>query len=192
MQGAAAAMEGEAAYGGAFGAGSGAGAGVAASPWGLEELSLSRSGGVSCRAALMLVVAAGRGGRLARVDLSSLPLLGDAPLAALARHCGGSLAALDVSHCRRVSDAGLGEALDACRALSRLVVWGCTQLTGSLFLGHKRAKAPDPYAPPAPPPAAGDAEARRQAAIDDEIAEWARLQIFGRPGDPLPVVEAEI
>lgn len=74
-------------------------------------------------------------------SMSVVQLLTDAPLVALARHAASTLTALDVSMSRGVTDAGLGCVADACTALRTLTVWGCTQLTGLFFNGHKRAIA---------------------------------------------------
>jgi hypothetical protein len=57
---------------------------------------------------------------------------------ALAKHAAGSLAALDVSMSRGVTDAGVGSVIDACPQLRTVLVWGCSQLTGRLFDGHRR------------------------------------------------------
>lgn len=71
--------------------------------------------------------------------------MSDEALVALARHGRGALRSVDISMCRGVTDAGVGQLADGCPALGRLVVWGCTQLTGAFFLGHKRARVPSPF-----------------------------------------------
>lgn len=76
---------------------------------------------------------------------SFLQALSDEALVALARHASGSLTSLDVSMCRGITDAGLGSVADGCPRLKRLVVWGCSQITGVFYLGHKRACMPSPY-----------------------------------------------
>ena len=97
--------------------------------------------------------------------------LSDDALVALARAAGGSLRSLDVSRCRGITDAGLGELLDAAPALGRVVLWGDSQLTGGLFHGHKRAEA--------------------AVASEQGAGGWGvPLRVFGRPGDALPVDDA--
>jgi hypothetical protein len=136
--------------------------------WGLQELSLKRLKGATSRSILALIVALARGGQLARVNLSGLPALTDAPIVALGRHSALSLRSLDISFSTKVSDEALGECVDNCPNLSRLVIWGNTQLTGTFFLGHKRAIG----------------------ATDDDPTPWIRtLKIFGKPGDVMPAVE---
>ena len=139
----------------------------------LQRLSLKRCVLLDADAPLIFAVQAG--GSLRDVDLSGLPALTDAALVALARHAGATLRRLDVSMCRGVTDAGLGSVADACGRLERLVLWGCTQLTGAFFLGHARAAAA-PSAWDAVPAAAG-------APVP--------LRIFGRPGDVLPAPDAD-
>jgi len=137
------------------------------SDWGLQEVSLKRLKGATSRSILALIVALSRGGQLARVNLSGLPALTDAPIVALGRHCALSLRSLDISFSTKVSDEALGECVDSCPNLSRLVIWGDTQLSGTFFLGHKRA-----------------------ITADDDPTPWVRtLKIFGKPGDVMPAVE---
>lgn len=82
-----------------------------------------------------------------------------------------SLRSLDVSMCRAVSDAGVGSVADGCRQLSRLLVWGDTQLTGAFYDGHRRQ-------------AQGGAGGSAAAGGDWGIP----LAIFGRSGDVMPSV----
>jgi DNA repair protein RAD7 len=119
-------------------------------------------------------------GGLASVRLTSLPALSDAALVALARTSGRSLQRLDVSMSRGTSDAGVGALCDACPRLRRLVVWGCSNLTGEFHLGHARAGWAGREGEPAP--------ARSRAHPD---LPWAPLQVVGRAGDatPEPTVE---
>jgi len=138
------------------------------SDFGLQELSLKRLKGATSRSILALVVAVARGGQLARVNLSGLPALTDAPIVALGRHCALSLRSLDISFSTKVSDEALGECVDNCSNLSRLVIWGNTQLSGTFFLGHKRA-IPE----------------------EDDPTPWLNtLFIYGKPGDVMPAVQS--
>lgn len=103
-----------------------------------------------------------------------LQKLSDDALVALARAAGASLRSLDVSRCRGITDAGLGELIDAAPALGRLVLWGDSQLTGGLFHGHRRAEA-----------------AVASESLSQEAGGWGvPLRVFGRPGDALPVDDA--
>ena len=73
---------------------------------------------------------------LRRVAVAAVPGAGAPFAAALARRCGGSLEALDVSFCRGVPEAGLGLLADSCPKLADLRVYGCTQVTDRLVDGH--------------------------------------------------------
>ncbi len=128
---------------------------------------------------------------LRSVTLSGLPALSDASLVALAR--GGaarSLRALDISWSRGVTDAGLGALLDAAPRLARVVLWGATQLTSDVFLGHARA----PRAAGADAGAGADAPAAARAAAPPpcrahpDLA-WRPVTFVGRPGDAFPAAE---
>jgi hypothetical protein len=96
--------------------------------------------------------------------------LTDAALVALSRvgQPSSALESLDVSMCRGITDAGLGCMADGCPRLRRLVVWGCSQISGRFYLGHKRARVPSPYEldPAALAAARERLEARRAAAAE--------------------------
>jgi hypothetical protein len=102
-----------------------------------------------------------------------MPALSSACLVALGRTCGRSLLTLDVSMCRGFGDEALGALVNGCPRLARLVIFGCTQLTGLFFLAHARAGAAQAQA--AAPP----------CAMHPDLA-WAALELIGRPGEPLP------
>jgi hypothetical protein len=96
----------------------------------------------------------------------------------------------------RVTDDGLGLLADACPRLTRLVIWGCTNLSGRFFLGHARARAPNPFSLPLPQLVAvfrGEpVEASGQlSAADARALAMAPLRIYGRPGDVMPAAEYE-
>ncbi|KAI8464772.1 MAG: hypothetical protein J3K34DRAFT_525945 [Monoraphidium minutum] len=82
-----------------------------------------------------LAAAAGRG-RLRRLAVSGVPGAGGATLSALGRCCGGSLEALDISFCRGIPEDAIGLLLDRCPRLTDLRLYGCTQVTDRLVLGH--------------------------------------------------------
>lgn len=65
---------------------------------------------------------------LRRLVIAGVPGAGAATASALARCCGGSLEALDVSFCRGIPEAGLGLLADRCPKLTDLRVYGCTQV----------------------------------------------------------------
>ena len=108
-----------------------------------------------------LLFAVNSGATLQQVDWASVPGLTDHALVALGRHAAKTLRSLDVSMSRGITDAGLGEVVDACPLLQRVVLWNSSQISGSFYLGHKRA-------------------AHRPAATDQ-----APLRIYGRAGDVL-------
>jgi hypothetical protein len=123
---------------------------------------------------------ADRGGGLASVRLSSLPGLGDAALVALARAAGRSLKRLDVSMSRGATDAGVGALCDACPRLRRLVLWGCTQLTGELHLGHARSGW-----------AGREGERAPERCRAHPDLPWEPLLVVGKPGDGAPEVTVD-
>lgn len=77
--------------------------------------------------------------------------------------------------CRGITDAGLGSVADGCPRLRRLVLWGCSQVSGRFFLGHKRARVPSPYDvdPAALARARERLEARRAAAAAGDASAGA-------------------
>lgn len=75
----------------------------------------------------------------------------------------------------------MGLLLDSCPSLSRLVVFGCAQLTGACYGGHGRAvRGLDPAAVAASP---------QLRATETQISDWAALRVYGRQGDPMPAPE---
>ncbi|KAL1508745.1 hypothetical protein AB1Y20_004840 [Prymnesium parvum] len=70
------------------------------------------------------------------LSLNNIPALGDLALVALRECCASSLASLDLSWCRGVTDQGVGALVDAAPNLETLSIWGCSQLTKTFFDGH--------------------------------------------------------
>lgn len=61
----------------------------------------------------------------------------------LAATCGSSLEELNVSFCPNVTDKGLGYLVDkAANQLSKIIIWGCAQLTDEFLDGHRRVDDP--------------------------------------------------
>jgi len=117
---------------------------------------------------------------LEHLTLSHLPSLSDASIAALlAAGTSRTLQTLDLSMSRGVSDGAVGSLVDACPRLRRLVVWGCTNLTGLFFRGHARAgwdgKAP---APPA-------------CASHPDLP-WSPCQVIGQAGARMPPAQEDL
>ena len=101
----------------------------------LEEICLKRC--VQVSDAGIEALASGCPG-LSRLSLNNIPALGDLSLVALRKHCARSLTDIDLSWCRGVTDNGVGSLVDASFHLSRLSIWGCSQLTRLFFNGHRR------------------------------------------------------
>ncbi|CAI7879844.1 unnamed protein product [Closterium sp. NIES-54] len=64
----------------------------------------------------------------------------DGLLVALARCAHESLQALDASWCRSMSDHALGLLADSCTNLSRLCLYGCSQVSDVFYLGHSNTR----------------------------------------------------
>ncbi|GFR40009.1 hypothetical protein Agub_g544, partial [Astrephomene gubernaculifera] len=77
-----------------------------------------------------------RHGTVRHLSLSGVPGVGAAVAGALAGCCRDCLEHLDVSFCRKLPDGSLGLLLDRCCRLRRLVVYGCSQLSGRSLYGH--------------------------------------------------------
>lgn len=104
--------------------------------WKFQSRKCKRSS--QCTPLLQRLQVAARG-CLRSLCASGVPNVGDATMAALARHCGSTLETLDVSFCRLVSDDALGHVVDACQALKTLVLYGCSQVTPRFVHGHSSA-----------------------------------------------------
>jgi hypothetical protein len=74
------------------------------------------------------------------LGMSSFPAA-SASASASASDPSRSLRSLDISFSRGISNAALGYLIDTSPALSKLVVWGCSQLTEKVFEGHARVEA---------------------------------------------------
>lgn len=121
--------------------------------------------------------------------------MSDEALVALAKHAAGSLQSVDISMCRGITDDGVGQLADSCPRLTRLTVWGCTQLSGAFYLGHKRARMPSPYDVDAAklsnalstasfgPKRDDSVSASGLSSVDLEALSMRPLRIYGRPGD---------
>jgi hypothetical protein len=138
-----------------------------------------------------------------------------AAAAAVPSEGGLALRALDLAFSRGVSDAGVGCLVDAAPHLSRLIVWGCSQLSERLFDGHRRAAGGRSTAHSAivlqnagrgggllcpactqlgvsgtgffrPPAGAGSKPAHALCTCG-----WAPLRVYGRPGDVMPEPELD-
>jgi hypothetical protein len=141
---------------------------------------LGASGGFSSASA-----AAGggaKGSALERVFLAHLPALSGECLLALGRTSGRSLLSLDVSMSRGFGDEALGALVDMCPKLGQLVIFGCTQLTGSFYLGHARAAWRGSVAGSS----SGSSKSGPKPCATHPDLPWAALEIVGRPGEPLP------
>ena len=98
----------------------------------LETLSLRRCWRVSETG----LEALARLGSLRALCLANVPAAGPALLRTLAAYCGSQLERLDVSWCRALPDHALGQLVDSCPRLTRLDLWGCTQVTPRFLEGH--------------------------------------------------------
>ncbi|CAI5476301.1 unnamed protein product, partial [Closterium sp. Yama58-4] len=76
------------------------------------------------------------GAALHTLSVNAVYEAADGLLVALACSAHESLQALDVSWCRSMSDHGLGLLADSCPNLSRLCLYGCSQVSDVFYLGH--------------------------------------------------------
>ncbi|KAK9839587.1 hypothetical protein WJX84_000432, partial [Apatococcus fuscideae] len=98
----------------------------------LQGLSIRR-----CQKVTDLAVAAvASNGRLQRLSVNNVPSIGKLTLVALQAHCREHLEELDVSWCRGIPAKALGLLADSCPNLTRLQVWGCSQVTPDFLYGH--------------------------------------------------------
>lgn len=106
---------------------------------GLRALSVRRCAKLSDD---VLALVATRG-TLQSLCVNAVPSVSSKTMRALALYCRESLTSLDVSFCRRVPEKGLGLVADRCSRLTKLQLFGCSQV-GRLFLdGHSNANLTD-------------------------------------------------
>jgi hypothetical protein len=82
------------------------------------------------------LVAIAHNGALCELDASFLDVVTHALLLELAASCARPLRRLALNFCRNIPASALGATLDACTDLTRLEVFGCSQLTRAALLGH--------------------------------------------------------
>ena len=83
----------------------------------------------------------GRSGGLVQVDVQGSTLVTDQMLEQLAETSANTLEAINVSYCPLISDQGLGYFVSKIgHQLSKIMVWGCAQLTDEFFDGHDRVE----------------------------------------------------
>ncbi|CAH0476800.1 unnamed protein product [Peronospora belbahrii] len=75
---------------------------------------------------------------LETLEMSSVPQATDASMMALLEHCATSLATLDISFCRNITEDALGILADGTETLRSLVLWGCTQVTTRFLTRHSQ------------------------------------------------------
>ena len=75
---------------------------------------------------------------LEKLNLNSLQQITDKTLVSLAKHAFEALQEIDVSFCRKISDAGMGNLVDSCPQMKKVHVWGDSQLTEKFSKGHSR------------------------------------------------------
>lgn len=73
---------------------------------------------------------------LRTLHVSHVDRVGVHTMAALASSGKERLEVLDVSFCRALTDDALGNMVDSCPHLTRLCVFGCSQLTARFLHGH--------------------------------------------------------
>jgi hypothetical protein len=96
----------------------------------------------------------GEGVALRHLSLNNASGLTDRTLLSLAKHTAAGLELLDLSWCRQLTDEGLGLLTDKCERMTKLRLWGCSQLTAAFLNGHRRhamAIEGRPSRPPLPP-----------------------------------------
>ncbi|ETV70983.1 hypothetical protein H257_13716 [Aphanomyces astaci] len=104
---------------------------VRASNLTLQRVNLRRCTNITDKGIEDLVVSCA--GHLERLEISSIPLLTGKSMVLLATHCATSLKHLDISFCRHIRDNDVGHLTVSCPNLTRLGLYGCTQIS-SLFL----------------------------------------------------------
>ncbi|XP_075998215.1 uncharacterized protein fbxl9 isoform X2 [Genypterus blacodes] len=96
---------------------------------GLQELDLSACSKLTDSSIKQVV----RFPDLHRLSLSMLPVMGDASLASVARHCR-SLTSLALSHCPHISDHGMAQAAPYLHRLQHLYLSSCNKITDRTLL----------------------------------------------------------
>ena len=99
---------------------------------GLRDLSIRRCIKLSDESISMVC----SNGGLVSLNTSGVVNVGDKTMLALANRCIESLALLDVSFCRLISEEALGLVADSCHKLKRMQVFGCSQVEKKLLNGH--------------------------------------------------------
>jgi DNA repair protein RAD7 len=75
---------------------------------------------------------------LVRLNVQGSSSLTYASCEHLVKTSSQTLESLDLSFCTQVSDQGLGYLVQHCRALQKLDIWGCAQVTDAFLDGHDR------------------------------------------------------
>ncbi|EGZ21257.1 hypothetical protein PHYSODRAFT_493652 [Phytophthora sojae] len=83
-------------------------------------------------------IAFGANSYLETLQMSSVSQATDVTIMALQEHCATSLATLDISFCRNISEDALGVLADGTEKLRSLVLWGCTQITARFITCHSQ------------------------------------------------------
>ncbi|GLD96442.1 hypothetical protein PINS_up005125 [Pythium insidiosum] len=83
-------------------------------------------------------IAVGANTYLECLEISSVSQCTDAAIKSLQQHCKSSLSELNISFCRKITEDCLGVFTDEAEQLSRLVLWGCTQITARFLTSHSR------------------------------------------------------
>ncbi|GJP67990.1 hypothetical protein CLOP_g24746 [Closterium sp. NIES-67] len=103
----------------------------------LRSLNLTRA---SFSDAALAALIQASGAALQILSVNAVYEAGDGLLISLARCSHESLESLDVSWCRSVSNHALGLLADSCPNLSRLCLYGCSQVTDVFYLGHSNPR----------------------------------------------------
>lgn len=105
---------------------------IAAGCRGLKVLSVRRCTRLTDASLLQIA----ERGTLEVLSVNGVHHVTSALMEALAKSCKDTLRELDVSFCRDVSEGAVGKLVDSCVNLSKLTVYGCSQLTKRFLHGH--------------------------------------------------------
>lgn len=83
------------------------------------------------------LIAIAQNGQLRKLDVGFLDVATSALFLELASSCSDSLISLSLNFCRNVPPLAVGAAVDACKELEYLNVFGCSQLTKAALRGHR-------------------------------------------------------